>query len=123
MTPDELQSIEAELQERGYTKWTRCLISTETYAWFKNFDKEEDDDGNIISGYQVAFRVWDYRAYQHLGKNISDYGIELWTSALGCDSRIDMTSNWEPIADIATFEHMAQEFNQLVRKYVNNEKK
>ena len=120
MTATELQTLEAKLQKRGYRKYTTCLTSSESYAWFKTFDKEKDDDGWVISGYQIAVRVWDFTRY--LDRGAPEYGVDLWTSALGTDSRIDMTSNWEPIADIATFERMAAEFNQLVRKYVNNEK-
>ena len=116
MTAKELQTIESELQKRGYRKWTAALTSTETYAWFKTFDKEESEDGHEISGYQVAFRVWDFTRY--LDHNAPPYGLDFWTSALGTDSRMDLTSNWEPICDIATFERMAAEFNQLVRKYI-----
>lgn len=120
MTADELQTLESELQRRGYKKWTTALTSTESYAWFKTFDKEKDEDGHVISGYQVAFRVWDWRKY--VDRNAPPYGFDFWTSALGCNGRIDFTSNWEPIADIDTFERMAAEFNQIVRKFVNPEK-
>lgn len=34
MTEKELQTIENELQKRGYKKYTTCLTSTESYAWF-----------------------------------------------------------------------------------------
>ena len=63
MTAKELQTIENELQKRGYKKYTTGLTSTESYAWFKAFDKEKDDDDYVISGYQIAFRVWDSRKY------------------------------------------------------------
>ena len=120
MTAKELQTIESELQKRGYRKWTTALTSTETYAWFKSFDKEKDEDGYVVSGYQIAFRVWDFR--QYVDHNAPPYGLDFWTSALGTDSRMDLTSNWEPICDIATFERMAAEFNQMVRKFINPEK-
>lgn len=120
MTAKELQTIESELQKRGYRKWTTALTSTETYAWFKSFDKEKDEDGYVVSGYQIAFRVWDFR--QYVDRNVPHYGFDFWTSALGTDSRMDLTSNWEPICDIATFERMAAEFNQMVSKFVNPEK-
>lgn len=42
--------------------------------------------------------------------------------AAGSDFRVDFTSNWEPICDIDTFERMAAEFNQMVRKFINPEK-
>lgn len=122
MTADELQTIESELQKRGYRKYTDGLTSTETYAWFKSFDKEADEDGHIIAGYQTAFRVWDWRPYQCRDKNMPPYGFDFWTSPLGTDFRMDFVSNWEPIADIGTFERMAAEFNQMVRKYVNPKK-
>lgn len=117
MITEELQTIEAELQKRGYRKRTTCLTSSETYAWFKSFDKGKDDDGHIISGYQIAFRVWDWYRYQLRNPKIPPYSFDFWTSPLGTDIRMDFTSNWEPICDIDTFERMAEEFNQMVRKY------
>lgn len=122
MTASELNSIETELLNRGYRKWTTCLTSTESYAWFKSFDKDWDEEEHITSGYQVAFRVWDWRPYQHRDPDMHPYGFDFWTSPLGTDFRMDFTSNWEPIADIDVFERMAAEFNQMVRKYLNPEK-
>lgn len=119
MTPHQLQTIEAELQRRGYRKWEKCLVGNESWAWIKTFDKGYDDDGEVVSGYQVAFRVWNNtencRRF-NLDKGAA-YGFDFWTSALGADSRIDFTSNWEPICDIDTFEAMAADFNELVKKY------
>jgi hypothetical protein len=120
MTADELQTLESELQKRGYRKFTGGLTDNETYAWFKSLNKEEDEDGHVISGYQVAFRVWDFRIYRD--RDAPPYGFDFWTSPLGTDFRMDFVSNWEPIADIGTFERMAAEFNQMVRKYVNPKK-
>lgn len=122
MTEKELKTLESELEKRGYRKWTTALTSTESYAWFKTFDKEKDEDGDTISGYQVAFRVWDWRSYQCRDPYMPPYGFDFWTSPLGTDFRMDFTANWEPIADIDTFERMAATFNAMVRKYVNPEK-
>lgn len=122
MTEKELQILESELQKRGYRKYTTALTSTESYAWFKSFDKEKDEDGYTISGYQVAFRVWDWRQYQHRDPYMHPYGFDFWTSPLGTDFRTDLISNWEPICDIDTFERMAAEFNAMVRKFANPEK-
>lgn len=118
MTEKELHALESELEKRGYRKYTTALTSTESYAWYKTFNKEKDEDGNLISGYQVAFRVWDYRPYQNRDPYMHTYGFDFWTSALSCNGRMDFTSSWEPICDIYTFERMAAEFNQMVRKYV-----
>ena len=123
MTTDELKKIEAELEKRGYRKYTTCLTSTESWAWFKSFDKEKDEDGYVINGYQVAFRVWYFSRYMYRDKNIQPYGLDFWTSALGTDSRMDFTSNWEPICDIDTFERMAEEFHTLTRKWVKQRNK
>lgn len=120
MTANELKAIETELQNRSYRKYVQCLTSNETYAWFKTFDKEEGEGGHEISGYQVAFRVWDFRMY--VDRHCPPYGFDVWTSPLGSDFRADLTSNWEPICDIDTFERMAAEFNQMVRKFINPEK-
>ena len=117
MTTEELKKIEAELEKRGYRKYTTCLTSTESWAWFKSFDKEKDEDGYVINGYQVAFRVWYFSCYMYRDKNIQPYGLDFWTSALGTDSRMDFTSNWEPICDIDTFERMAEEFHTLTIKW------
>ena len=116
MTTEELKKIETELERRGYKKYTTCLTSSESWAWFKSFDKEKDEDGYVVNGYQVAFRVWDFSRY--LDRNAPPYGLDFWTSALGTDSRMDFTSNWEPICDLDTFERMAKEFNALARRYV-----
>lgn len=118
MSEKEFKALESELEKRGYRKYTTSLTSTESYAWFKTFNKEKDEDGHVISGYQVAFRVWDWHRYQYRDKNMHPYGFDFWTSAVGCNGRTDFTSNWEPICDIDTFERMAAEFNQMVRKYV-----
>ena len=118
MTADQLQTLEAELQKRGYKKWTTALTSSEDWAWFKSFDKEKDEDGYVVNGYQVAFRVWDFT--RPLDRGAPPYGLDFWTSALGTDSRMDFTSNLEPICDIDTFERMAEEFHQLTRKYLQD---
>lgn len=122
MTSHQLQTLEAELQKRGYKKWTRCLTSTESWAWFKTFAKEKDEYGKVFSGYQIAFRVWDNtencRRF-NLDKEAA-YGFDFWTSPIGSDSRMDFTSNWEPICDLDTFENMARDFHELVKKYTKD---
>ena len=118
MTEKELETIEAELQRRGYRKYTTALTSSESWAWFKSFGKKQDEAGEVTDGYQIAFRVWDFRKYKD--RNVPYYGFDFWTSALGTDSRMDFTSNWEPIFDIATFEQMADEFHQLTKKYLQD---
>lgn len=118
MSLKELKAIEAELERRGYRKYTHSLTSSESWAWFKNFDKEEDEEGRVISGYQVAFRVWDFTNYDR----VHPYGFDVWASPLGANFRADLEVNWEPICDLDAFERMAAEFNQMVRKYVNPEK-
>ena len=118
MTKKQLKELEAELEVRGYKKWTRCLTSSESWSWFKTFDKECDGNGEVVSGYQVAFRVWGHAQF---GQNDQyAYGFDFWTSPIGTDSRMDFTSNWEPIRDFATFEAMAADFNARVRKYVKH---
>lgn len=106
MTPKQLQAIETELQRRGYKKWTTCLTSNESWAWFKTIDN---------GGYQIAFRVWDYTAHGQSGQDA--YGLDFWTSAPSADARMDFTSKWEPICDIGRFEAMAADFNKLTKQY------
>ena len=117
MTIQQLQFLEAELAKRGYKKWTRCLTSTESWSWFKTFEKEEDEDGRVVSGYQIAFRVWDFTKYGQTDQNA--YGLDFWASPISTDSRMDFTSNWEPICDVDAFEAMAKEFHDLSRKYID----
>lgn len=57
MTAEQLKTIEAELQKRGYKKWTTALTSSEDWAWFKTFGKKQDEDGKVTYGYQIAFRT------------------------------------------------------------------
>lgn len=123
MTATELQTIESELKKRGYRKYTGCSTSNESWAWFKSFGKEKDEGGKVTAGYQTAFRVWDWRRYMDRDPHMHPYGFDFWTSPLGTDFRADFTANWEPICDIDTFECMAAEFNQMVRRYVYNPKK
>lgn len=121
MTTQQLQVLEAELAERGYRKWTRCLTSTESWSWFKTFEKEENEDGCVVSGYQIAFRVWDNSeaCRRYSLDEESMYGFDFWTSPIGTGGRMDCTSNWEPICDFDTFEAMAKEFHDLSRKYID----
>lgn len=119
MTAEQLQAIETELEKRGYRKYANYITSNETYAWFKTFGKEKDEDGDVIRGYQIAFRVWAPANTPTVAPPC--YGLDFRTTALGTDSRMDFISNWEPVCDIPAFEHMAAEFNQLVRKYANPE--
>ena len=119
MNSKQLKLIETELEKRGYRKWTTCLTSTESWAWFKTFAKNRNKNGDVVDGYQVAFRVWDWRIYKD--RNAPNFGFDFWTSALCCNGRMDFTSNWEPFCNIDTFERMAAEFNQMVRKFVKPE--
>lgn len=112
MTANELKAIETELQKRGYKKLTVTLTSQEDYGWFKTFGDKDND-------YQIEFRVWDWTKYRN--HNLAPYGFDVWVSPLGTESRM-VTSNWEPICDIDTFERMAAEFNQMARKFINPEK-
>lgn len=118
MTEKELNKLEAELQRRGYKKYTSCLTSSESWAWFKTFCKEKDEDGHVVKGYQVAFRVWDWKRFIYRDKNMQPFGFDFWTSSIVTDSRMDFTSNWEPICDIGTFERMAAVFNALTRRFI-----
>lgn len=97
MTAEQLKTIEAELQKRGYKKWTTALTSSEDWAWFKTFGKKQDENGEVTHGYQITFRVWDGSKYPGCPKE-HPYGFDFWTSALGADSRMNFESNWEPIA-------------------------
>ena len=116
MTAQQLQKIEAQLQKRGYRKWTACRTSTESWTWIKPFDKEYDGEGSITAGYQVAFRVWDFTKYGATGQDA--YGLDFWTSPFG--TNMAFTSSYGPIVDFDTFETMAADFYTLTKKYTIN---
>lgn len=118
MTPDELQTIEAELQKRGYRKWTTCLTSTESWAWFKTFHKIRDKYGEVVDNYQVAFRVWDYTAPEI---DSDGYGVDVYVAIIDGETYADMEAAWRSIADIDTFERMAAGFDKMVREFINPE--
>lgn len=115
MTSEELQTIEAELQKRGYRKLSRGLTANETYGWFKTIGNDEGD-------YVMEFRVWkhvvpySYPAEHHIG-------LDFYSTVLGLHTYAEFEMGWEPVCDIPAFERMAAEFNKLARKYINPEKK
>lgn len=112
MTASELNSIETELLNRGYRKYTTALTSTESYGWFKTFGQDGND-------YQIEFRVWDYtKCHDPYGE---PYGFDVWASPKN-HYHNSFECNWKPICDIDTFERMAAEFNRMVRKFVNPKK-
>ena len=115
MTLRQLKKLEAELENRGYRKWTKCLTSSESWAWFKTFEKTVDEEGEAVSGYKVAFRVWDYTEFWQTGAN--SYGLDVWSSPLNTECRMDFESSWEPFENIDKFEAMAKDFYELTRKY------
>lgn len=116
MTGKQLNAIEKELSKRGYRKYTDCLVSSESWAWFKTIGK-----GDGGQGCQAAFRVWDFAKYGQTGADA--YGLDFWASPLDTDSRIDIESNWEPLCDIDAFERMAADFDKFAREHLNNAKK
>lgn len=118
MTAAELQIVETRFREHGYKKWTRCLIGGESWAWFKKISTVLDADGEMSEGIQMAFRVWDNRHVSGLSKDLA-FSVMFWASPSNLNSRIDLEAAWAPIADIAAFERMAAEFNQLARKYTH----
>jgi len=115
MTPEELERLEAELKRRGYRKFTHSLTCSESWAWFKTFDRVED--GDAVKGYQVAFRVWDSTRYGQTGSD--SYGFDFWTSPIDPYSRMDFTANWAPFRDFDTFEAMAKAFYDLTRQFTD----
>lgn len=117
MKQQELKNIESELEKRGYRKYTRCLTSNETYAWFKTHGEKRDEEGEAIGGYQVAFRVWDFTTYRPDDENA--YGLDFWTSPNTPDGRFDFTANCDPMCNIDTFEKVAMDFYEMIKKYVN----
>lgn len=108
MTDKELRAIESELKKRGYRKFTRGLTANETYGWFKTFGEKGND-------YQIEFRVWDFTKYRDI--HGEPYGFDVWTSPKNSHNN-SFECSWHHIADIDTFEHMAAEFDKMVRKYV-----
>lgn len=112
MNEEQLKQLESQLQERGYRKFTECLVGNESFAWFKTVD----------DSYQMAFRVWDYSGYsKDVQPSSGAYGVGFWATVLNIDSRIDLESTWESIADIDAFEGMAKDFYDMTTKYVKQQ--
>lgn len=112
MNKDQLHQLESQLQKRGYKRFTTCLVDSESYAWFKTVDRS----------YQMAVRVWDYTQYpQAMQPETGAYGVSFWTTVLNIDSRIDLESTWESIADIDAFESMARDFYDMITKYIKQQ--
>lgn len=119
MTLKKLRKIEKLLQERGYKKYNHFLVSDESWAWFKSFDRTEDENGNDKGGYQVAFRVWDWSGYKFTPHYDEEVTLNFWASPSDTDGRYDFSANWEPIADIPTFEAMAKHFYEMIKIYIS----
>ena len=114
MTEKELKTIESILEKRGYRKLTRGLTANEMYGWFKTIDWDKD-------GYLMEFRVW--KCVVPYSCPVEHYiGFDFYSTISGLPTYAEFEMGWEPIADINTFERMAAEFNQMVRKFVNSEK-
>ena len=82
MTEKEVEKIEAELQKRGYKKWTTALTSSEDWAWFKTFGKKQDEDGEVTYGYQ-SVSITPTTLFVALPKNSMppSAGVDLATTA------------------------------------------
>lgn len=89
MTSKELKAIEAELERRGYRKYTHPLTLSGSWAWLKNFDKEEDEEERVISGWvardEVAIRPTLYtskplRQKKGFENGYWEYGMQIGLS-------------------------------------------
>lgn len=112
MTDKELKSLESELQKRRYSRYDGEFPRGESWGWSKAFGEKANE-------YLIEFHVRDLRPYYFL--NGDPYGFDMWT-ALKNHQKHYLKCSWEPICDIDTFERMAAEFNQMVRRYINPEK-
>lgn len=91
MTSKELKAIEAELERRGYRKYTHPLTLSGSWAWLKNFDKEEDEEGTVISGWVARDEDADCpRLYNHKPfRKKEGFKDGLWSYGLEIGLRLD----------------------------------
>lgn len=120
MTPTQLTDLEARLTERGYKKWTKCLVGREDYAYFKSFGLHKDKYGNEECDYQMVFRAYDHRKrYPHFTPTEES---EIWltvTMLLSTDAnRLDCDYSLQlDVPDIDMCEKMFAEIFETAKKY------
>lgn len=78
MTKEELDKFEKELEEKGYTKYTRkASFENYKYSWYKGIRKHNNVDE--IPDCLIIYKVYDYSEYGERDPYIkrSPYSIEI----------------------------------------------
>lgn len=120
MTLSQLNHLEADLEKRGYKKWTNYLIGKEDYAWFKSFGVHTDKNGDSDNDYQIAFRVWNCE--NHYAGHDFYPNAKIWITVTmlpsNLNDRIDVDYSLQlDIPDISMCERMFEEMFGVVKKY------
>lgn len=120
MDSTQLTDLEARLTERGYKKWTKCLVGREDYAYFKSFALHKDKYGEDECDYQIAFRIRETQNYDETHDIFPN--AKIWVivtmlfstdaNRLDCDYSLQLD-----VPDIEMCEKMMAEIFQATKKY------
>lgn len=121
MTSTQLTKLEAELERRGYKKWTTCLIGREDYDWVKQFGVHPDEDGDRVCDYQIAFRVYDWRKCKDLNMpKQSEIGVTVTMIPINLDHRLDFDYSLQTeVPDVSLCEAMMKDLYETAKKHIN----
>ena len=109
MNKEELNKLECELQERGYSKYP--APNNADYAWFKSFGQSEYSDGR--SNYQIAFSIYDFSPYAYRDENLAKNPYSCTPTILlsrTIDERYDLEMGTIDYKDIDKVEKLAESF-------------
>lgn len=121
MTSKQLEKLEADLQKRGYKKWTTCLVGREDYDWFKSFGEHKDEDGDTTCDYQIAFRIFQWcRKYDNF---YPPKGSEVWLTVTMIpttfDNRLDCDYSLQiDVPDIDMCEDMMRKLFEAAKPFL-----
>lgn len=102
-TREQLDTFAERLLKAGYKRYDSCLSSSEDYAYFKGFERDEENKPS----YQIAYRVWDWTKYPQ-GR---DYGVDILIMVSN-EGRTDMVVSY-PDLSIEDVERIGREFYEF----------
>lgn len=123
MTPTQLKTLEAELQKRGYKKWTHSLVGRENHAWIKSFGIHKDKYGDTTNDYQIFFRIFDWRKRPNFSPEAFPSGSEIWITVTmiptELDNRLDCDYSMQlDVPGIDVCEAMMAEVFEVAKKWI-----
>ena len=122
MNEKQLKKFEAELEKRGYRKYS--AYNSADYAWFKSFGKSQYQEGR--SNYQIAFSVYDFSRFgdrdAYLKKNPYRCLPAVMVSRT-TNERLDMELATIDYKEIERVEKVAESFYQWAEQNVEYKEK